>query len=163
MDQLRQLAPFRDVPLLAARVAVGIVFMAHGWQKLVTNGLDATTAGFTRGGVPVPRLSALYSGVVELVGGACLVVGLLLPVVGLLLFLDMAGAFVFIHVGNGLMSSEGGFEFVMVLGTTSLLLAFIGAGPFSIDRLLLDRRRGSAAREGSSSPRSTPNNPQPDR
>lgn len=144
MDQLRRLAPLRDVPLLAARVAVGVVFMAHGWQKLVTNGLDATTAGFTRAGVPVPRISALYAGVVELVGGACLVAGLLLPAVGLLLFLDMFGAFVFVHVGNGLFASpNGGFEFVMVLGTTSLLLGFTDPGPFSVDRLLMDRRRGS--------------------
>lgn len=147
MEPLRRLvplpAPLGDVVLLAARAAVGIVFLAHGWQKLATSGLAATTAGFTRAGVPVPRLSALYASIVELVGGACLLAGLLLPVVGLLLFSVMLGAFVFVHGGNGIfLAPQGGFEYVLVLGTVSLLLGFSGGGRFSVDRLLADRRRG---------------------
>ena len=59
----------RDLAALVARVALGIVFVAHGWQKLNTNGLDATTAGFEGMGIPFPTFSAYFATFVELVGG----------------------------------------------------------------------------------------------
>ncbi|MEO7078647.1 MAG: DoxX family protein, partial [Rhodococcus sp. (in: high G+C Gram-positive bacteria)] len=45
---------FRDVAMLMAQIGLGIVYIAHGWQKLSTNGLDATKAGFDGMGVPLP-------------------------------------------------------------------------------------------------------------
>jgi uncharacterized membrane protein YphA (DoxX/SURF4 family) len=76
---------FRDIATLVARVGLGIVFIAHGWQKLNTNGLDATKAGFEGMGVPLPMVSAYFATFVELVGGVALVVGIFTPIVGILL------------------------------------------------------------------------------
>ncbi|MGY1748937.1 MULTISPECIES: DoxX family protein [unclassified Modestobacter] len=134
-------APARDVALLLTRVAVGVVFFAHGWQKLFTNGIDGTAAFFAEIGVPAATAAAWLAAIVELVGGAALVVGLAVPVVGLLLLVDMVGAFAFAHAGSGLFVDAGGYEFVLVLGAVSLLLAVIGAGRYSIDHLIADRRR----------------------
>ncbi|GIG30618.1 DoxX family protein [Cellulomonas marina] len=134
--------PVRDLVLLLARVAVGVVFVAHGLQKLVTNGIDGTAGFFSSVGVPAAEVAAWVSAVVELVGGALLVVGLAVPVAGLLLALQMLGAYVFVHAGNGLFVDDGGFELVLVLAAASLLLAAVGGGRWSLDAALLGRRRG---------------------
>ncbi|TDC37190.1 DoxX family protein [Micromonospora sp. KC213] len=136
--------PVRDVVILLARVGIGIVFFAHGWQKLVTNGIDGTAAFFDQAGVPLPTLSAWFAALVELIGGAALIVGAGLPVVGLLLAVTMAGAFLFVHAGKGLFIDQGGYEYVLTLGAASLLLAAVGASRFSVDHLLFGRRTRAA-------------------
>lgn len=124
---------FRDIATLIARIGLGIVFIAHGWQKLNTNGLDATKAFFESVSVPLPGISAYFATFVELVGGIALVVGIFTPIIGILLFLDMLGAFIFVHSDFGVFVSENGYELVLALGVASLLLAAVGAGRFSLD------------------------------
>ena len=134
-------APARDVAVLLTRIAVGIVFFAHGWQKLFTNGIDGTAAFFDQVGIPAATAAALFAAVVELAGGAALILGVAVPVAGLLLLVDMFGAFAFVHAGAGLFVDQGGYELVLTLGAVSLLLAAIGAGRYSLDHLLTGRRR----------------------
>jgi putative oxidoreductase len=137
----------RDLALLVTRVAVGAVFLAHGWQKLFTNGIDGTAAFFDQAGVPAATASAWFAALVELAGGAALIAGLAVPAAGVLLLVDMIGAFAFVHAGSGLFVDGGGYEFVLVLGAAALALAAVGAGRFSVDHLLTGRRR-SAQRVG---------------
>lgn len=139
-------APARDLALLLLRVGVGIVFFAHGWQKLFTNTVDGTAAFFGQVGVPLPTLSAWFATLVELGAGAALVLGVATPVAGLLLALDMLGAFLFVHAGNGVFVTENGWELVLALGLSSLALAVLGAGRVSVDHLLADRRTRSTVR-----------------
>ncbi|MFV8243084.1 DoxX family protein [Mycolicibacterium peregrinum] len=40
----------RNVLILLARVGLGVIFVAHGWQKFVTNGIAATQQGFAHMG-----------------------------------------------------------------------------------------------------------------
>jgi putative oxidoreductase len=134
-------APARDLVLLLTRVAVGLVFFAHGWQKLFTNGIDGTAAFFDQVGVPAASAAAWFAAVVEVAGGAALILGLAVPVAGLLLLVDMIGAFAFVHAGAGLFVDQGGYELVLTLGAAALLLAALGAGRFSVDHLLTGRRR----------------------
>jgi len=134
-------APARDLAVLVTRVVVGLVFVAHGWQKLSTNGIDGTAAFFDQVGVPAASAAAWLAALVELAGGAALVLGLAVPVAGLLLLVDMIGAFLFVHAGAGLFVDQGGYELVLVLGAAALLFAVIGAGRYSVDHLLAGRRR----------------------
>jgi len=134
-------APARDLAILVTRVAVGLLFLAHGWQKLFTNGIEGTAAYFDQVGVPAASAAAWSAALVELAGGAALVLGLAVPVVGLLLLVDMIGAFAFVHAGAGLFIEQGGYELVLTLGAAALLLAVLGAGRFSVDHLLTGRRR----------------------
>ncbi|MGC4941655.1 DoxX family protein [Kribbella sp. DT2] len=127
----------RDLVLLIARVGLGVVFVAHGWQKFRTNGLAATASGFEQMGVPAPTLSAYYAAGAELIAGAALILGFLTTVAGVLLALDMAGAFLFVHLSNGVFVAEGGWELVVVLGLAALTLAAVGPGRYSIDRILV--------------------------
>jgi putative oxidoreductase len=66
--------PARDLAVLVARVAVGVVFLAHGWQKLFTNGIDGTAAFFDQVGVPAAHAAAWFAAVVELAGGAAVII-----------------------------------------------------------------------------------------
>ncbi|WP_199439474.1 DoxX family protein [Umezawaea beigongshangensis] len=128
----------RDLAALVGRIGVGVVFIAHGWQKFTEWGMGGTVAAFGQMGVPLPTLSAWFAAIVELVGGAMLIAGVALPVVGSLLALNMVGALVLVHLPNGLLG-QGGYEFVLVLAVAALALGFNG-GAYSVDRLLLGRR-----------------------
>ncbi|WAL68619.1 DoxX family protein [Amycolatopsis cynarae] len=136
----------RDVAVLVARVAVGLVFVAHGWQKFTEWGLPGTAAAFGQMGVPLPTASAWFAALVELVGGAALVAGLAVPVAGVLLALDMMGAFVLVHAGHGVFVSGNGFELVLTLAAAALVLAAAGGGRFGLDRLIAPRLPGRAAK-----------------
>jgi len=126
----------QDAGLLISRIGVGAVFVAHGWQKVATNGLDASAKAFEQMGVPAPTLSAYYAAFAELVGGAALILGILTPIAGVLLALDMFGAFLFVHASHGVFASDGGWELVAALGLFALTLAVVGPGRFSLDRLI---------------------------
>ena len=142
---IRTLPPsVRDAALLVARLLLGVVLIAHGWQKVVTNGLGATTEAFTQMGVPLAPVSAAFAGIVELVGGALILAGAATALVGVLVVLDMLGAALLVHIGNGVMASDGGWELVGVIGALALVLAAVGAGRFSVDHALAGR--GARAR-----------------
>jgi putative oxidoreductase len=126
---------FRQL-ILIGRVAAGSIFVAHGWQKLVVNGIPNTQHSFARMGIPSPELTAYYATSVELVAGVALIIGLFLPLAGLLLASDMLGAFAFVHDKHGIFVQQGGFELVAALGILALLLGFSGGGTLALDHVL---------------------------
>ncbi|WP_066942407.1 DoxX family protein [Microtetraspora fusca] len=138
------LARIRPVALLIGRVGIGIIFLVHGWQKLTTMGLSGTTAFFEQIGIPLPGLAAPAVTVLELAGGAALILGAALPVVGTLLALDMLGAIAFVHGGNGFTVDKGGYEFVLALAVAALAIGFSGGGTLALDALWGRRGRSGA-------------------
>lgn len=129
----------KDVAALIGRLGVGIVFVAHGWQKWTEYGLAGTAGSFEKMGVPLPSVSAAFAATVELVGGLALIAGLALPIAGVLLAANMLGAWVLVHLPNGLLG-EGGAELVIVLGAAALALGFNG-GAYSLDRVLFKNNK----------------------
>ena len=105
MDTLRRLvdpAPLHaDWGLAVLRVIVGFSFLMHGWQKVFQYGIAGTTAGFTQMGVPLPALTAPLVSILELVGGALLLIGLATRLVALLLAIDMLVATLLVHLPGG--------------------------------------------------------------
>jgi putative oxidoreductase len=146
MNLTRRFPVLPDVGLLVGRIALGIVFIAHGWQKFNDVGHAAQTKMFEAMDIPMPGLAALFATWVELLGGIALIIGLLTPVVGILLALDMVGALWFVHLDKGLFVAEGGYEFVLVLGAFAFLLALVGSGRFGADGVLFGSR-GAPERE----------------
>ncbi|AWH92573.1 DoxX family protein [Dietzia lutea] len=126
----------RDVAILLARVGIGVVFVAHGWQKFFTLGLARVGEQFAGYGIPQPEVTAAIVAGVELVAGVALVAGLLTPLAGILLGVDMAGALYFVHATHGPFVTQNGWELVVALGVGAPLIAAVGAGRFSIDRVL---------------------------
>lgn len=142
-----------DLALLLARIALGVVFIAHGAQKLFTFGIAGTADSFAGMGVPAPQASAWFAAIVELVGGTALLVGAGITVAGLLLVTDMLGAFVLVHAPNGVFIDNGGFELVAALAAGALVLAATGAGRLSVDHLISTRR--AARRPRTTAPEAT--------
>ncbi|WP_112269255.1 DoxX family protein [Lentzea terrae] len=129
----------KDIAALIGRLGVGIVFVAHGWQKWTEYGLAGTAASFEKMGVPLPSVSAAFAATVELAGGLALIAGVALPIVGVLLAANMLGAFVLVHA-SGPLIGQGGSELVVVLAAAALALGFNG-GAYSLDRVLFKNNK----------------------
>jgi putative oxidoreductase len=125
-----------DLALLVSRVALGVILLAHGWQKLNEYTIAGTAASFAQMGVPAPTAAATFATIVELVGGAALILGLLTPVVALLNIANLLGALVLVHAGNGVFVENGGYELVLALAAGLVVIAVLGGGKFSVDGLL---------------------------
>ena len=131
----RPTTPAQDVVLLIARLALGAVMIAHGWQKVDQGGLGGTADGFEAMGIPLAPAAAAFAIAIELGGGVLVVLGALTPIVGVLWALHMAGALWFVH-RDAFFVADGGYELVLVLGALGLVLAATGAGRGSVDHLL---------------------------
>ena len=136
----------RDALLLVSRVLLGVVLIAHGWQKFATYGIGGVTQSFAQMGVPLPAVAAVFAAVVELVGGAALLLGAATVIAGALVVLDMLGAFLLVHVGNGVFVTDNGFELVWMIAATALVLVAVGPGRYSVDAALAGRRRTAGVR-----------------
>ncbi|MFF0308520.1 DoxX family protein [Streptosporangium sp. NPDC004379] len=134
----------RPFALLLGRIGIGVIFLVHGWQKFTTMGISGTTAFFEQIGIPLPGLAAPAVAVLEVVGGIAFIVGAALPVFGVLLALDMAGAIVFVHGANGFAADKGGYEFVLALAAAALAIGFSGGGALAVDGLWRRGRRTEA-------------------
>jgi putative oxidoreductase len=136
-----------DLALLFSRVALGIILLAHGWQKFNEWTLDGTAAAFSDMGVPAATAAATFVTALEVLGGAALILGLFTPVVAVLNVLTLLGALVLVHAGNGVFVGDNGYELVLALAAGLLVIATLGAGRFSVDGLLgrsADRTRADA-------------------
>ena len=128
---------------LVLRIPVGIIFAAHGAQKLFAwfggYGLDGTGQFFASIGLGPGYLMALLAGSAEFFGGLALIAGLLVRPAAAVLAFTMLVAIFTVHIGNGLFMSNNGYEFGLALLAASVSLVFSGAGQASLDRLLLAR------------------------
>lgn len=123
-----------DLALLLVRLVVGTTFLVHGINKF--QDLSGTEGFFDSLGIPAPGLMAPLVALLETFGGLALILGLLLPVVGLSLAIDMLVAALTNHTGKGFLVANGGYELVLILGVASLALAAAGAGRLSLDAVL---------------------------
>lgn len=131
--------PRGDQALAILRVVVGIVFIAHGYQKFFQMGIEGVTEFFTTIGAPFPALAAPLVATLELAGGASLIAGLFARPIALLLVCDALGAIFLVHLGNGFFVPAG-IEFVMTLAAGAAAIAVGGAGTLSADRALAARK-----------------------
>lgn len=145
--QKRSIAP--DVGLLIGRVAIGGTMLMHGWQKFHDMGYGGVTGMFTKIGAPLPEFSAVLVILLEVLGSVAFIFGFLTRPLAVLFAVDMIGAILLIHGPNGFFSSDGGYEFVLLLGATALIYAFTGPGRIAVDALAAHgwRRRSSARAE----------------
>ena len=124
----------------ALRIPVGIIFAAHGAQKLFGwfggYGLEGTGQWMDSIGLSPGYLMALLAGGAEFLGGLALIIGLLVRPASAVLAFAMLIAIFSAHIGNGLFMSNNGYEFGLALLAVSVSLIFSGAGRASVDRLI---------------------------
>lgn len=128
---------------LAMRIPVGIIFAAHGAQKLFGwfggYGLEGTGQWMASIGLAPGYLMALLAGGTEFFGGLALIAGLLVRPASAALAFAMVVAILSAHLDKGLFVANNGYEFALALLAVTVSLVFTGAGRASLDRTLGQR------------------------
>ncbi len=127
---MRFLDRLQPLSLLALRVILGVILVAHGYGKVLHGGLPQHVHRVATLGLP--GWLAYPSAFTEFVGGILLILGVLTRFVSLLVIIDMAVAIWKVHWKNG-MFAKGGYEFPLTLATIAFALIFLGAGPIALD------------------------------
>lgn len=136
-----------NIGLAILRVVVGVIFVAHGGQKIFVFGFDGVAGAFGQMGIPMAAIVGPFVALVELFGGLALISGLLTRLASFGLLSTMVVAILQVHLKNGFFAPAG-IEFPLSLLGSTALIAIAGAGRFSIDNLIVRRLRGAAPAPG---------------
>ena len=130
------------------RFALGVIFFAHGAQKMLGwfggYGFSGTMNFFTQM-MHIPAPLAFLAICAEFFGGLGLIVGLLTRVAAFGITCNMLVAILTVHAKNGFfMNWSGqqkgeGFEYHLLTLAITVVLMISGAGKFSMDRALADK------------------------
>jgi len=133
-----------DVSLTMMRLVLGVVFFAHGAQKMLGwfggSGFHGTMSTFAHFGMPAPVAFLII--ITEFFGGLGLIVGLLTRIAALGIGCLMMGAIFLVNLPNGFFmnwygTQKGeGFEYHLLAIAIAGTLLLRGAGKFSADRAL---------------------------
>jgi putative oxidoreductase len=128
---------------LALRLPIGVIFVAHGAQKLFGAfggyGLEGTGQFMASLGLAPGYLMALLAGSAEFFGGLALLFGLLVRPAAAALAVAMLVAILAVHVDKGLFLANNGYEFGLALLAAAVALLISGAGRLSADAVLATR------------------------
>jgi putative oxidoreductase len=130
MTRLNALQP---VGLLLLRLALGIIFIWHGYPKLTHP--NAMQSFFVQHGLPGNFVTV--AGVLEVFGGALIILGFLTRIAALLLAMEMVVAIWKVHSAGGYMAVHN-YEFPLVLAAACFAVATVGAGRASVDYVLYE-------------------------
>jgi putative oxidoreductase len=140
----RLMATSNDVSLTILRLVLGVVFFAHGAQKMLGwfggYGFHGTMGFFEHMGMPAPVAFLVIC--TEFFGGLGLIVGLLTRIAALGIGVEMIGAILMVHLPNGFFmnwtgNQKGeGFEYHLLAIAMAAVLVLRGAGKLSADHAL---------------------------
>lgn len=129
-----------NLALSVLRVIIGVVFVAHGAQKLFVFGIGGVIQSFDAMGVPFAAMAGTTASLVEFVGGLALLLGLFTRPAAVALAALMASAIILVHLPAGFFMPAG-MEFALTLFAGVVAIALAGPGPHSVDAV---RARRSA-------------------
>jgi putative oxidoreductase len=122
-----------DLPSLILRLAIGTLFIVHGYPKLTAAQRAQGGAWMKSMGMPAAMIP--FAGVVEFFGGLALILGILTPIVAALSALWMLST-TWLVTTKAKKKYVGGYEIDITLFLAALTLALLGSGIYSIDHLL---------------------------
>jgi putative oxidoreductase len=135
-----------DRGLVLVRIALSVVFVMHGWQKLFVFGHAGVTGALASLGIPFAAVNAVLITAVELGGGIALLAGAATRVAAAFVAFAMAVAIVTAHLAHGFFAPAG-FEYPLTLLLVSLALVMTGAGRYSLDAKIFGRTQGHVNEE----------------
>jgi putative oxidoreductase len=133
---LKILNSLQPVGLLVLRIALGIIFIFHGYPKLAhLRGANQMQGFFVEHGLP--GYFVYIAGVIETFGGSLLLIGLFTRAAALLLAMEMCVAIWKVHLAHGYLAVND-YQFPLTLAAACFALATIGAGTISLDQPLFE-------------------------
>jgi putative oxidoreductase len=142
------IATDNDRDLAIVRVVLGVIYFAHGAQKMLGwfGGYGYSgTMGFFTGVMHIPAIFAFLAICAEFLGGLGLVFGFLTRIAAFGIFTNMIVAIAMVHHQFGFFMNWAGaqkgegFEFHLLVLAVMTLLMIRGAGALSVDRLVTSR------------------------
>ncbi len=124
LKALEQAEHYRDYFYFVFRVAVGLLFLQHGAQKLFG----------ALGGTKAELVSLMgLAGVIEFFGGLFIAVGLLTRLASLVAGLEMIIAYFMVHIPQGLIPILNQGELALLFFASFLILLAHGSGRWALD------------------------------
>lgn len=120
---------------LVLRVATGLIFALHGWQKLEM-GVPGVTGFLGSLGFPMPAFFAVVLIAAELIGGILLILGAFTHWAAKILAIVAVVALVSVHLPNGFFIANGGYEFILLILAATVSVMITGPGKWALDSKL---------------------------
>ena len=117
--------------LLLLRLAVGAVFVMHGWQKIFVMGFRGVAGFLGPMGFPLPVVAAIVLMLAEFLCGLGVLLGVFTRYAAALLATVMLVALLMVHLKNGFFLPHG-FEYVLTLLAANLALILSGPGALAL-------------------------------
>jgi putative oxidoreductase len=142
---LRYLDRLQPLALLAMRLALGTIMVAHGYHK-VFGGLHHHAQMVASLGLPA--WLGYASAFAEFFGGLMILVGFFTRAAAFAVFIDLFVAVWKVHLHNGLIGSPDhpGYELALAAAALAFALIFFGGGPMALDHVLRGGGRGAGMR-----------------
>ena len=123
------LTPWAPRLLSVLRIVAGLTFLEHGTQKLL--GIPAFS-------MPAPPLTSLFGvqGLIEIIGGALILLGLFTRPVAFILAGDMAVAYFMAHLPKSFFPTHNGGDAAILFCFVFFYIFFAGGGPWSVDAMM---------------------------
>ncbi|MCF7886049.1 MAG: DoxX family protein [Candidatus Marinimicrobia bacterium] len=125
-----------DKVLLLLRIVLGLIFIAHGSQKLLGifggSGISGTISMLKSMGFFLPTILAWILALSEFLGGFGIILGVFPRVSSALIAFAMLVAMVKVHLPNGFFNMNGGIEFFLLMIAVAISIIILGAGKYSL-------------------------------
>lgn len=135
---------YKDYAALPLRLGLGLIFFAHGGQKLFGwfggNGISGVQGFMESLGIVPANFWAWVVSLAEFGSGVMLLLGLLTSVATTLIIIDMIVAIIKVHWTKGFFVGGGGYEFNLLIILSAVTLSVLGAQKFSLDEKLSKRK-----------------------
>lgn len=126
---------WKDVGLLILRVVLGAIFFYHGYAKLGM-GSEMVSGFFASVGIPLAGFFAPFVTWVEMITGIALILGVFTHWAAKIDVIIAIVAFLTVHMNRGFDVSKGGYEFIVLIFASSVMIMSLGAGKYSIDSMI---------------------------
>jgi putative oxidoreductase len=127
--------------ITAVRLATGIILLVAGWAKFMV-GTEAVAASFAKMGIVAPGVTGPFIMLLEIVGGALLILGLAGRWLGLIFTIEFIVATFYVKMPAGF----AGARLDLMILTGAFLLFVAGPGRAAIDQLWLEKEAVLEAR-----------------